>query len=153
MGVFFFIGFYIASQYMPSKPISDEKLESRQKQDEVLLLGPFSGKPACQFIRIPHEPKDATRSLTGAGVCSDAYYFKKTLRVPNVEEYPGHIACDGETKSEIVIPIFVDADRLECVGVLDLDCLAENGFEEEDQKGLEAIAALVGKSCGWVKMN
>lgn len=135
---------------MPTRkaPVAANSLGSR-RQPEVLLLGPFSGKPACQFIQIPQNPKDTTRSLTGAGVCSDAYYFKKTLRVPSVEKYPGHIACDGETRSEIVIPIFSESS--ECVGVLDLDCLAENGFDEEDQKGLEAIAKLVGKSCGWVK--
>jgi L-methionine (R)-S-oxide reductase len=144
-------GFYITSRYMPTRPSAGKVSESEQNHAEVLLLGPFSGKPACQFIRIPQSPKDASRSLTGAGVCSDAYYFKKTLRVPMVEEYPGHIACDGETKSEIVIPVF--SDTSECVGVFDLDCLAENGFNEEDQKGLEAIANLVGKSCGWVKSS
>jgi len=117
---------------------------------ERLLLGPFSGKPACQFIPIPQAPQNDEQMLTGAGVCSDAYYFRKTLLVPSVEDYPGHIACDGETKSELVIPLF-SKDRTECVGVLDLDCLAENGFEEQDRKGLEAIAELVGNACEWVK--
>jgi len=72
------------------------------------------------------------------------------LLVPAVDDYPGHIACDGETKSELVIPLF-SRDGSECVGVLDLDCLALNGFEDEDRKGLEAIARLVGEACEWVK--
>jgi len=133
---------------MPSKS-SGDKEQPGHKYSDTLLLGPFAGKPACQFIRIPAEPKDASRSLTGAGVCSDAYYFKKTLLVPIVDEYPGHIACDAETQSELVIPVL--NAQSECVGVLDLDCLAKNGFEEDDRKGLEAVAELVGKSCDWIK--
>jgi len=120
------------------------------KSSEVLLLGPFSGKPACQFIRIPAIPRDEAKSLTGAGVCSDAYYFKKTLLVPLVDDYPGHIACDGETKSEIVIPLF-SRNQSQCVGVLDLDCLALNGFDEDDKRGLEVIAELVGSACEWIE--
>jgi len=142
-------GFYIASRYMPGS--SSLSQPHGQGGKETILLGPFSGKPACQFIRVPSEPKDQTQSLTGSGVCADSYYFKKTLRVPDVDAYPGHIACDGETKSEIVIPIYFDDNSSECVGVLDLDCLAMNGFNEEDQRGLEAIARLISKSCDWVK--
>ena len=136
---------------MPPRPKPDQDKGSG-RNSESLLLGPFSGKPACQYIPIPHEPKDTSQSLTGAGVCADGYYFKKTLRVENVDEYPAHIACDGETKSELVIPVFEDgSEDKECVGVLDLDCLALGGFEESDQKGLERIARLVGSRCGWVK--
>jgi len=140
-------GFYIASQYMPTpRTVTGANTSTA----EVLLLGPFSGKPACQFIQVPQTPRDEARFLTGSGVCSDAYYFKKTLLVPVVDDYPGHIACDGETKSELVIPLF-SRDGSECIGVLDLDCLALNGFEDEDRKGLEAIAKLVGEAGEWVK--
>jgi len=105
-----------------------------------LLLGPFCGKPACQFINIT--PNKAR------GVCADAYLQRKTLLVPSVNDYPGHIACDGETQSEIVIPLMVPS-RDEPVGVLDLDCLALNGFDEEDKKGLEKIAELIIRSTDW----
>lgn len=72
------------------------------------------------------------------------------MLVPNVDEYPGHIACDGETKSEIVCPLLVKAGSSEiAVGVLDLDCLALGGFTEEDEKGLRAIANLVVNACDW----
>jgi L-methionine (R)-S-oxide reductase len=82
--------------------------------------------------------------------------------VPDVAAYPGHIACDGETNSEIVIPLLVSvaANRMghaaefgdvtaRAVGVLDLDCLALEGFNEEDRVGLERIAKLVVESCDW----
>lgn len=67
--------------------------------DSLLLLAPFCGKPACQFINI--NPSRAK------GVCADAYLQKKTLVVKEVELYPGHIACDGDTKSEIVCPLIL----------------------------------------------
>lgn len=81
------------------------------------------------------------------GVCADAYLQAKTIVVPEVHLYPGHIACDGETKSEIVCPLVLDATRV--LGVLDLDCLAPNGFDNEDRDGLEKIAKLIVKSCNW----
>lgn len=105
---------------------------------EVLLLGPFCGKPACQFINV--SPGKAR------GVCADAFLQEKTLVVPDVNAYPGHIACDGETKSEIVIPLLVGGNR---IGVLDLDCLELGGFDETDRVGLEKIARLVVNSCDW----
>lgn len=146
-------GFYIASKYMPSNPSLKPTPESQTKVKETLLLAPFAGKPACQFIRIPHTPKDAEQSLTGNGVCADTFYFQKPVLVNDVDAYPGHIACDGETKSEIVIPVFSwsDKGKEDCVGVLDLDCFAVGGFGEDDKKGLERVAELVGKSCDWVK--
>ena len=103
-----------------------------------LLLGPFSGKPACQFIE--------TSPSKGRGVCADAYIQRKTVLAPEVDSYPGHIACDGETKSEIVCPLLLEG---RCIGVLDLDCLAINGFDEDDRVALERIASLVVKSCDW----
>ena len=107
-----------------------------------LLLGPFCGKPACQFIN--------TAPGKARGVCADAYVQRRTLVVSDVEKYPGHIACDGETKSEIVVPLVHDiAGQTIVLGVLDLDCLAIGGFGDEDQAGLEKIARLVVNSCDW----
>jgi L-methionine (R)-S-oxide reductase len=72
------------------------------------------------------------------------------MLVPEVDLYPGHIACDGDTKSELVCPLIVrrgDGDVV--VGVLDLDCLAVGGFGEEDRAGLERIAEFIASSCDW----
>lgn len=70
--------------------------------------------------------------------------------MPDVEEYPGHIACDGETRSEIVCPLILEhGGQVTILGVLDLDCLALNGFGEEDKVGLEKIAKLVVYSSDW----
>jgi len=74
-----------------------------------------------------------------------------TIVAPNVDNYPGHIACDEGTKSEIVTPL-IKRDLLAgevTLGVLDLDCLVLNGFDEEDKHGLERIADLIVKSCDW----
>ena len=89
-----------------------------------LLLGPFQGKVAC--IRI----------ALGKGVCGTAAENDETLVVPNVHEFPGHIACDCASNSEIVVPIHKDG---EVVGVLDIDSPSLNRFSPEDKKGLEAF--------------
>lgn len=99
-----------------------------------LVLGPFHGKPAC--IRI----------AVGKGVCGAAASQQKTQLVPDVHAFPGHIACDGDTNSEIVIPLVADG---ELVGVLDLDSPVKNRFDEEDQKALELIADKLIKACDW----
>lgn len=104
---------------------------------QELILGPFQGKVACQTIRFGH------------GVCGTAAGSKETQLVRNVEEFPGHIACDGETKSEIVVPIVKDG---EVVGVLDLDCLILNGFDEVDKEYLEKLCELIGDTCDWSKL-
>lgn len=85
------------------------------------------------------------------GVCADAYVQRRTILVPDVEAYPGHIACDGDTKSEVVCPLIVrrGAEEDVVVGVLDLDCLALNGFTEEDKAGLTKIADFVVSACDW----
>lgn len=111
---------------------------NQDSSDQKLLLGPFCGRPACQFI--------VTAPGKAKGVCADAYVQGKTVVVPSVEEYPGHIACDGLTKSEIVCPLISKERR---IGVLDLDCLALDGFDDTDREGLERIAALVVQSCDW----
>ncbi|GBL49629.1 putative GAF domain-containing protein [Candidozyma auris] len=99
-----------------------------------LVLGPFQGKVACQSIQI------------GKGVCGMAAMEKRTQCIADVNKFPGHIACDGETKSEIVVPIL---NGESVVGVLDIDCLTENGFDEVDVELLEALAALISKSNNW----
>ncbi|ORX77568.1 GAF domain-containing protein [Anaeromyces robustus] len=87
-----------------------------------LLLGPFQGKVAC--IRI----------ALGKGVCGTSAQNDETLVVPNVHEFPGHIACDSASNSEIVIPIHKDG---KVIGVLDIDSPNLNRFTEEDKEGLE----------------
>lgn len=89
-----------------------------------LYLGPFQGKVACTKIEI------------GKGVCGTAARRKETIVVEDVNKFPGHIACDADSKSEIVVPIFKD-DKL--WGVLDLDSADYNSFSETDKKYLEQI--------------
>lgn len=91
---------------------------------EVLVLGPFQGKPAC------------TRIALGRGVCGTAALRRSTVVVENVHEFPGHIACDGASNSEIVVPIVKDCV---VVGVLDLDSPILNRFDAEDRDGLESL--------------
>lgn len=93
-----------------------------------LVLGPFQGKPACIEIAI------------GRGVCGTAAQQKKTLVVPNVHAFPGHIACDGASNSEIVIPL-MRGD--EVFGVLDIDSPVFDRFSEADREGLESFAAII----------
>ena len=134
------LGFYIDAPFFPiPRGMVPEKIAVRNDQ---LLLGPFCGKPACQFINVA--PGKAR------GVCADAYVELQTKLVPDVDAYPGHIACDGETKSEIVCPLIIrEAEGETAVGVLDLDCLSLSGFDKQDQVGLEKIADLVVKACDW----
>lgn len=133
-------GFYIDAPFFPlSRGTPPDKVPVR---DHQLLLGPFCGKPACQLINVA--PGKAR------GVCADAYVQRMTKLVPDVDAYPGHIACDGETKSEIVCPLLLREEGGDtAVGVLDLDCLALSGFDGQDQVGLERIAELVVKACDW----
>ncbi|WP_141055799.1 GAF domain-containing protein [Liquorilactobacillus hordei] len=93
-----------------------------------LVLGPFQGKPACMHIAI------------GAGVCGTVAKIQKTVIVPNVHDFKGHIACDIASKSEIVVPVFKGNIFW---GVLDLDSPEFNTFSEIDQKYLEQIAPLI----------
>lgn len=100
-------------------------------QGETLVLGPFQGKPAC--IEIP----------VGRGVCGSAVAENKTLVVPDVHAFPGHIACDCASNSEIVIPLY-QGDRI--VGVLDIDSPITNRFSEEDRIGLEEFCRILEKN-------
>src|SRR6266581_4992460 len=94
------------------------------KKDGELVLGPFQGKPACGRIRI------------GEGVCGTSAAKGQTVIVPNVHEFPGHIACDSASNSEIVIPL-MKGERL--LGVLDLDSPVFGRFDEEDAAGLNRL--------------
>jgi GAF domain-containing protein len=102
------------------------------KGDE-LVLGPFQGPVAC--TRIPFHK----------GVCGYAYRERKTVIVPNVDEFPGHIACASASKSEIVIPVF---HNNQVILVLDVDSDSLNDFTEEDQKGLEKIMGIIEENWG-----
>lgn len=97
------------------------------KKDE-LVLGPFQGPVAC------------TRIKKGKGVCGASWQRAKTLIVPDVEKFPGHIACSNISRSEIVVPFFNDN---EVAGVLDVDSERLNFFDETDQQYLEKIVALI----------
>lgn len=95
---------------------------------EELVLGPFQGPVAC------------TRIGFGKGVCGTAWKRRESIIVPDVEEFPGHIACSSLSRSEIVIPIFKDED---IIGVLDIDSKELSTFDETDRVWLEKISALL----------
>ena len=97
-------------------------------QDHELVLGPFQGKPAC--VRIP----------LGKGVCGFAAKQCETVIVPDVSEFPGHIACDPASKSEIVIPLF-DGERV--LGVLDVDSATLGRFDDQDAEGLNELVTVL----------
>ncbi len=97
-------------------------------EGETLILGPFQGKVAC--IRIP----------LGKGVCGTSALRDETQRVPDVHAFPGHIACDNASASELVIPLHRDG---RVVGVLDIDSPIVDRFSSEDQIGLEQFARLL----------
>ena len=97
-------------------------------RDGKLLLGPFQGKPACMEIAV------------GKGVCGTAAACGRTQVVPDVHLFPGHIACDGASRSEIVVPIFRDNILY---GVLDIDSPLKNRFGPEDRAGLEAFTRVL----------
>ncbi|MGB5946386.1 GAF domain-containing protein [Paenisporosarcina sp.] len=98
--------------------------------DNELVLGPFQGLPAC--IRIP----------IGRGVCGTTVAQKETIIVPDVHAFPGHIACDAASQSEIVVPLLKNG---EVIGVLDIDSPEKNRFQENDQQGLEHFVSILMK--------
>jgi L-methionine (R)-S-oxide reductase len=107
-------------------------------QDGELVLGPFQGKIAC--VRIP----------MGRGVCGTAAARRETLVVPDVNEFPGHIACDAASRSEIVVPLIQEGRLL---GVLDLDSPNVSRFDHEDRDGLQAATALLLRSSQLDKLS
>jgi L-methionine (R)-S-oxide reductase len=115
---FFWVGFYIV------------KNNAMPAGGPELVLGPFQGPIAC------------TRIGLGKGVCGTSWKEKKTIIVPNVDEFPGHIACSSASKSEIVVPVFNKQN--EVVMVLDVDSDQLNSFDSTDQRYLEqVVSALV----------
>lgn len=108
------VGFYLAGSLLDDSLASDE-----------LILGPFQGKVAC--VRIPW----------GRGVCGTAAAEDRTIRVDDVHAFPGHIACDSASRSEIVVPLHAQG---RVIGVLDVDSPLLARFADEDVRGLEACA-------------
>lgn len=99
-------------------------------RNNELVLGPFQGPLAC------------TRIALGKGVCGTAWKEKKSILVPDVEQFPGHIACSSDSKSEIVVPVFDSNQNV--IMVLDVDSDKLNDFDSTDQKYLEELAMWVG---------
>ncbi len=100
---------------------------------EELVLGPFQGPLAC------------TRIGFGRGVCGQAWNERRTLVVPDVEKFPGHIACSSASRSEIVVPVFSRFDPRQVIAVLDIDSDRVNDFSERDREGLERILERIGE--------
>lgn len=98
-----------------------------------LVLGPFQGKPACVRIAI------------GRGVCGTAVEKAQSILVEDVHAFPGHIACDAASRSELVVPLFRDGHIF---GVIDLDSPVAGRFDRDDQAGIEALAAIYVSACG-----
>jgi len=99
-------------------------------EDGELVLGPFQGLPACVRIQV------------GKGVCGTAVAEKKTMLIEDVHAFPGHIACDAASQSEIVIPMMKDGS---VIGVLDIDSPELSRFTKEDQEGLELFTEVLMK--------
>lgn len=99
-----------------------------EESSNELVLGPFQGLPAC--VRIEN----------GKGVCGTAFRGNDIFIVDNVNEFPGHIACDANSKSEIVLPIYKDGKG---IGVLDIDAPIYDRFTEEDRNGLKAFVEIL----------
>jgi len=97
-------------------------------KDGQLVLGPFQGPLAC------------TRIEFGKGVCGHAFTTRETVIVPNVDEFPGHIACATESRSEIVVPIMKGG---KCIGVLDVDSNKLNDFDQTDAEGFGRVGKIV----------
>lgn len=103
-----------------------------------LVLGPFQGKPACTHIPI------------GEGVCGTSASLKETILVADVHEFPGHIACDSASASEIVVPIIKNG---ELRGVLDIDSPILRRFDQQDQVGLEDFCKILAENVHWEKVS
>ncbi|MBR4928381.1 MAG: GAF domain-containing protein [Oscillospiraceae bacterium] len=101
---------------------------------DILVLGPFQGKVACIHIE------------KGKGVCGTAWESGETQLVPDVHEFPGHIACDSASNSEIVVPVRKDGKT---VAVIDIDSPSFGRFSQEDAEGLQRIAEILGSEVDW----
>ncbi|QUC23047.1 uncharacterized protein UV8b_07288 [Ustilaginoidea virens] len=108
--------------------------------NERLILGPFQGKVACQTIAF------------GRGVCGAAASTAETQLVSDVGAFPGHVACDSDSRSEIVVPVLADRGGggvKSVVAVIDVDCAVVGGFDDLDRTYLEKLAEMLGKGCDW----
>lgn len=122
-------GFYLIGRTQKQATSSGDSLGG---VGEELVLGPFQGKPACVRIAI------------GRGVCGTAAATRTTQLVPNVHEFPGHIACDSASNSEIVVPMLQGSgESAKLIGVLDLDSPMLERFDAIDQAGLERLVATI----------
>ncbi len=106
------------------------------RQENELVLGPFQGKPACVRIAV------------GRGVCGTAVERMRSVLVEDVHAFPGHIACDAASRSELVVPLLRDGSVF---GVIDLDSPLPSRFDRNDQAGIETLAAIYSASSGWVR--
>jgi GAF domain-containing protein len=106
-------------------------------KDGQLILGPFQGKPACVRIEL------------GKGVCGTAAMTGMTQLVRDVHEFPGHIACDSASNSELVVPILSEGN---IVGVIDIDSPKFDRFDKEDAHGLERIAEILARHIDWKRV-
>jgi L-methionine (R)-S-oxide reductase len=104
---------------------------------DELVVGPFQGKPAC--VRIP----------MGRGVCGTAAARRETLVVPDVDAFPGHIACDAASRSEIVVPILQESALR---GVLDVDAPEADRFDDEDRTGLQDFVSVLAPRVDWGRL-
>ena len=104
------------------------------QSDDELVLGPFQGKPACVRIAV------------GRGVCGTAVEKERSILVEDVHAFPGHIACDAASRSELVVPLFREGYVF---GVIDLDSPLPGRFDADDQAGIEALAAIFTAACDW----
>jgi len=102
------------------------------KSPDELVVGPFQGKPACVRIKV------------GKGVCGTAVQRRQSILVEDVDAFPGHIACDSASRSELVVPLI---NGVKVLGVLDLDSPRVARFDAADQAGIEAIAKLYVEAC------
>ena len=103
-------------------------------KDEILYLGPFQGKTACTLIPV------------GRGVCGTAAAMRQVQLVPDVHEFPGHIACDSASNAEIVLPLIKDGKLL---GVMDIDSPVLKRFDERDAAGLERLCSVLTEQIDW----
>ncbi|MGE7364382.1 GAF domain-containing protein [Staphylococcus cohnii] len=107
-------------------------------KNEELLLGPFQGQPACSHLKLE------------SGVCGDAVTQRNLINVEDVYEYPNHIFCDSNSKSEIVLPIFVNNT---IIGVLDIDAPTINRFNKNDEVNLQNIVELIEKKLANIDLS
>jgi len=137
-------GFYITEKFLAldKKDIKEETSRFKSAHDHSnkerspydLVLGPFNGKNACVKIAV------------GNGVCGTAVKEDKTMLVKNVNEFPGHIACDSASNSEIVIPIHKEG---EIIAILDIDSPCLERFNEKDKEALEAFVKILEDKVNW----